>query len=532
MASNTTFSPPKLQKRKLKGHQKAVLCLAHSAERLAYCPARKSTKEAKELSDSSDAPITTAHPSLLLSGSEDGTARLWDLRVRKTAYCMVVPRTEEGETLEVTSVAFHPSVADASDDNRGKNDTEQTTKSVLEGARDRTVYLSASNHVYGYDLRYHASPSSTRNASSSEISAKPATCPIIRSPHFDLTNSFQCTDEINQLSFSFQKHNDSNNEYHLAAASDSGDVHICKDLPFNYSRQQVQTVSSHRILHHADKVSQAITSCSLFRPRVNELQLASCGTDCTVKLWDVKKPRRPMYTVNIKPQTDNQNSTQLCNPPFVHSLSWSPSGRLLLAGLGDGSCVVYRVEGRRLVEVGRLGWDYGGHSSAVAAVLFPCFGLCRNSSYASHKALLNGTADDRLIISAGNDGKILFWDLGRDLVGCDAGCGDPSLYLSRDPNKDAAFSMCEHSARDLTSKCESVSLPLKSNDQTDVQNAHHNGDEIPSDLLPSPPRVLFQIPHHSKTNWICSKPADATLPCSFFVADTTCDISLYVMHPL
>jgi len=152
-------------------------------------------------------------------------------------------------------------------------------------------YLSASNHVYGYDLRYHASPSSTRITSSPEFSAKPAACPIIRSPHFDLSTSFQCTDEINQLSFSFEKLNDSNKEYHLAAACDSGEVHICKDVPYKYTRQPLEIFSTPRILHHADKESQAITSCSLFRPRVNELHVASCGTDCTVKLWDVKKPR-------------------------------------------------------------------------------------------------------------------------------------------------------------------------------------------------------------------------------------------------
>ncbi len=51
------------------------------------------------------------HPNLLLSGSEDGTARLWDLRMRKTAYCMIVP-TKENEPNDVTSVAFHPSIVE------------------------------------------------------------------------------------------------------------------------------------------------------------------------------------------------------------------------------------------------------------------------------------------------------------------------------------------------------------------------------------------------------------------------------------
>jgi len=139
MASSTTFSPPKLQKRKLKGHKKAALCLAHSSERLAYCSTPKSTKRATEILDGSDVPVTQFPPSLLLSGAEDGTARLWDLRIGKTAYCMIVPRTEVGETLEVTSVAFHPSVVDVTGEGMGNSETEHTNKSFIESGRDCTV---------------------------------------------------------------------------------------------------------------------------------------------------------------------------------------------------------------------------------------------------------------------------------------------------------------------------------------------------------------------------------------------------------
>ena len=82
---------PKVQKRTLKGHRQPVLCISHPGDHAKY----SSTTDAH-------------HPSLLLSGSEDGTARLWDLRTRKTAYCMVVPKIDE--TNDVTAVAFHPSI--------------------------------------------------------------------------------------------------------------------------------------------------------------------------------------------------------------------------------------------------------------------------------------------------------------------------------------------------------------------------------------------------------------------------------------
>jgi WD40 repeat protein len=209
--------------------------------------------------------------------------------------------------------------------------------------------------------------------------------------------------------------------------------------------------------------------------------------------------RRPIYTVNIKPHEETHNTTQLCNPPFVHSLSWSPSGRFLAAGLGDGSCLILSAEGRRLLEVARLGWDLGGHKAPVAAVCFPCFGLAPD---VSRKGMIHGTTDDRLMVSAGNDNSILFWDLGRDMVGNDA--ADPAMYLTR-----------RDETNDLVPKLNSVRV------------ASSSDDDIPYDLLPSPSRVLFQIPHNHKPNWICSKPADAILPCSLFVADTTSCISLY-----
>ena len=64
-------------------------------------------------------------------------------------------------------------------------------------------YAASSNQVYGYDLRYHAFPSSTTaQAYSSETHTEPS--PILRSPHFDVSNYFDCPDEINQLSFRFQ----------------------------------------------------------------------------------------------------------------------------------------------------------------------------------------------------------------------------------------------------------------------------------------------------------------------------------------
>ena len=131
MTSETAFTPPKLQKRTLKGHHKAVLCLSHSTERLPYT-------SKYHVSDDGNGTTHHYHPSLLLSGSEDGTARLWDMRTRKTAYCMLTPK-EGGDVSEVTSVSFHPSISDCDERNKADLTVEQSNNSILKGKRDCTV---------------------------------------------------------------------------------------------------------------------------------------------------------------------------------------------------------------------------------------------------------------------------------------------------------------------------------------------------------------------------------------------------------
>jgi WD40 repeat protein len=498
-----------------------------------------------------------------------------------------------GKISEVNCVAFHPMSFGAAattappgghddDDEEGAaaaQSTTTTTTATFRRDNDCTVYVATSNRVYGYDLRRHASAATS---SSSSPSPSPT---ILRTPHVDLTRAFGCTDEINELSFSHhlgKKRGGSGRRLLLSTVDDSGEARVVEDPPWRFDDDDDDdggrggggphpAAAAAVVLRHADAGSMAIASCGAFRPRrgggggggkkkrnnndAAASHLATAGTDCAVKLWDVGAGnggggrggarRRPASAVGVGPRPagggDSSPAARLWNPPYVHSLSWSPSGRLLAAGVGDGSVALMRAEGHRLVEVARFGSEGGGHASAVAAVRFPCFGRSAPTSdddddddddddggghdgrtaAAAPKAdrrrekMGGGEGDaeeeeeeDRLLISAGNDGNLIFWDLGSDVAGC--GGGDdrpphPRSYLGR------------------LSSSSSAPPPEGGGDGGGPAAMRRHSRK-------SSPRVLFRIAHGRKPNWIaCGRSCDDALPSSVFVADTTNDVSVYTL---
>ena len=191
-----------------------------------------------------------------------------------------------------------------------------------------------------------------------------------------------------------------------------------------------------------------------------------------------------MCTKTITTATSARKN-QLCNPPMVHSLAWSPSGNLLAAGLGDGTASVYSIENRSFIELARL-QEENDHDSPVASVFFPAFLPLPLSQH-------DVNAQDRLLASIRNDAVIKMWDLGCTVAG--EAAVNASLSLSH-----------------YQQQPQSVEIE----------------DDIDALSLVDKPKMLFAIPHHSKPNWmLCTAREDPIAPSSIFVSDITADISAY-----
>ncbi len=331
----------------------------------------------------------------------------------------------------------------------------------------------------------------------------------------DISTVLGSTGEVNQLSLSPWR----KPPIFLAAGDDEGAVRVVDTSTLAYdgqvSAQPATTTQPQKknpiqprcstLLH--DSTGMAIVTSTSFRPRSKGWELASGGTDCCVHVWDVTKPKRPSCSYRVTPDPPNSeaaaSTNQVCNPPMVHSLSWSPSGRLLAAGLGDGTCRVLHVEGRSsCVEVARL---ENGHDAPVASVLFPEWTASPTPSACGRHV----TAQDRLLTSAGNDGAILGWDLGGVVAG--DGAHVPSLLI------DESVLQTTHQGKqpmDLSDAMQGLTMQIE-----------HDEDD-----LYRPPYILFHIPHGHKPNWMTSSRGhDSVFPATLFVADTTNNITAYTI---
>jgi WD40 repeat protein len=298
----------KITSAKYQGHQGSVLCL--------------------DVSSSSS--LSSSSP-LLLSGSEDRTARLWDLREHDRRRACLCIQTS-GDVL--SAVFAPPRPFAAADTQDSQSDVPSLTSPF---ARDHIIYLGVENIVLEYDLRNAKAPILQRDTASRNLGVV-----------------LQHQDEVNQISLAYHRHcchhdisrsaggkknqrkggkrggkkNSNNNKninnsnkvdnneevaslLYLAACDDAGTVRCMvvgddnSKINLDNSTNSYQTMTAAEttanatttILHH-DSNSVAVVPACAFRPNLGRsdkrngvLELASGGTDCKIHLWDISRPK-------------------------------------------------------------------------------------------------------------------------------------------------------------------------------------------------------------------------------------------------
>jgi WD40 repeat protein len=187
---------------------------------------------------------------------------------------------------------------------------------------------------------------------------------------------------------------------------------------------------------------------------------------------------------------------QICNPPLIHSLTWSPSGESLAAGLGDGSIGIFSVQQhRQFVQTGLLSQD--AHDSSVVSVVYTNFTV---------------ESADRVLCSAGSDGKLCFWDLGSRMVG--------SRWMDEWEDDD---DNTIHSTKNDDHNNMGILFSIARKEET---KAFGGGK----------PQKLFEICRGQKLNWVTqSTTSTSSNSCcmskndTIFVADTSEDITCYTI---
>lgn len=273
---------------KFQGHGAAVLCLDVLSQ---------------STSDSS-VSIPSSTSTLLLSGSEDGTARLWDLRDHRRRACLCIKIPGGGDILSAVFAPTSPSTYAVL-----PNDSESAF------SKNCSVFLGVENSVLEYDLRHVESPI------------------VFSEPTRNWGDVLQNQDEVNQIALAYYnkpinnggncgskkkknqkkrggggKKRQSTNDggcgisLYLASCDDAGKTRWTEALQTNpssgerTSTYENSTVGS-TILHHDNHGVAVVPACA-FRPIDTSatrggpsLELVTGGTDCKIQLWDIFRPK-------------------------------------------------------------------------------------------------------------------------------------------------------------------------------------------------------------------------------------------------
>ena len=259
-------------------------------------------------------------------------------------------------------------------------------------------------------------------------------------------------EEINQIVLNEK-------ESHLAACDDAGHVRVIS----THDRRLYKTLRKHT----------NICSTVTFRPK-RPWDLISGGLDSMLLQWDFSKAKNycNINMEEIGAQEENTQDSYLVNPPFIHSLSVSSDGHFLACGTENALVQIFDSSKRTLEYRKTLRY----HTQGVSQVHF----VTPEGAAAAARELL---------LSGGNDGKIVIWDI------CSA-------------NSDAAIDGATASPPTVNG-----------------HGAKHNGAASSEISTNHNQHFQAEINHCEKINWItsCRHHGQSTIA----VADNTNKIALY-----
>ena len=269
-------------------------------------------------------------------------------------------------------------------------------------------------------------------------------------------------DEINHIDINEK------DEY-LASCDDSGQIKIV-------------SLNDKRVYKTLRKHTNICASVS-FRPR-RPWDLLSGGYDKQLIQWDFSRARS-VCVINMEEigMTNDDASSYVISPPFVHSISVSNSGKYLACGTENALVQVFNSN-KRTPEFRSTLY---GHTQGVSQVHFPKF-----------------DDSDSILISGGNDGQCFVWNLEH--------MGEPSLM-----NGTAENGHANHETNN----------GYVGGANTAGQEVHPAGeplDEAVGGASAQTPQK-FSIEHGEKINWITS---GSTMNQKFIVvADNTDALTVY-----
>ncbi|XP_022093401.1 WD repeat-containing protein 53-like [Acanthaster planci] len=298
--------------------------------------------------------------------------------------------------------------------------------------------------------------------------------------------------ECSQATFAF--HNEDVNQItvdpkdgFLAACDDDGLI-------------KVIDLRSHKVLRTL-KGHSAICSSVRYHPTVPR-EIASGGLDCVVHLWETTRAS-PRTSVNMREVTaagmedELMPSPYMVNPPFVHSLDFSPAGDVLACGLESARVQLLGRGGRRDLWPGA---SLEGHTRGVTQVAF----------VPNHP----GRTQD-LLLTAGNDCRMMLWETANIT-------SEDSFLPENSPSITSADKL---ETIDLTSTKSKIPPAYQSSGSGRERESDKRNQGACSSALKKK-KATLSMKHKDKINWLAPSTSVGSVNL-VFVADVSEIISVY-----